>query len=342
MAATLWMRGEGAEGRLAELFRREVEPKVAELEQRRRQHRLGFLLAGCGMLAGIFLVVLLVQNLEHALLGGVLVLVAGLALMRWAERGYTDQVRRAVMPAVCRAIGGLSHDVGAAPDLNFRRLAQIGLVPSHNRERIDDVFCGRHRDTRFTMAEVRLRRVRHSRRRRSHTAFRGLILAIEVPRPVPAQILIARDGGLIGNGLKGWLKGFDGMQRVALPDAAFEERFELYADRPEVALATVTPALCANLVALAAAQDGAPFQAAFADGRFFVALRRRGDQFRIGSVLRSTDRLEDEAARVLHEVQIVHRLIEYLHGERPPLRPPAEPTSAARGRTPAPGPVVRG
>ena len=295
MAATLWMHGD-AEGRLAELFRREVEPKVAALEQRRRQHRLGFLLAGCAMLGGIFLVVLLVQSLEHVLLGAVLVLVAGLALMGWVERGYTDEVRRAVMPAICQAIGDLSHEVGSAPDLNCRRLAQVGLVPRHNRERIDDVFCGHHRDTRFTMAEVRLRRVGYSRRRRSRTAFRGLILAIDVPHPVPAQILIARDGGLVGNGLKGWLKGFAGMRRVVLPDADFEARFEVYADRPEVALATVTPALCANLAALAAAQDGPPFQAAFADGRFFVALRRRGDQFRIGSVLRSTDRLGDEAA----------------------------------------------
>ena len=103
----------------------------------------------------------------------------------------------------------------------------------------------------------------------------------------------------------------------------------------------MTPELCANLVTLAAAQDGAPFQAAFADGRFFVAMRRRGNQFRIGSVLRSTDLLEDEAARLLEEVQIVHRLIDYLHGDRPPLRREVEPAAAAQDRDAAPGPVVR-
>jgi hypothetical protein len=329
------------EGRLAELFQREVEPNLAELERQRRHYRAGFVLALSGMLGGIFLVFLLVQSLREALVGGVLALVLGLALMRWVQRGYTDQVRRTVMPAICRAIGGLSHAVGSAPDLDLRRLAQVGLLPSHDRERIDDVFCGDHRDVGFTMAEVRLRRVRYSRRRRSHTVFRGLIFAIDVPRAVPARILIARDGGLIGNGLKGWIKGFEGMRRVALPDEGFEARFEVYADDPEAALATVTPALCANLAALAAAQDGAPFQAAFADGRFFVAMRRRGDQFGIGCVLRSTDQLEHEAGRVLQEVQIVHRLIDYLHGERPALRPPAEP-APARARKGTPGPVVRG
>ena len=330
-----------AERRLFELFRREVAPKLAALERRRRQHRLGHLAALAGMLGGIFVVFLLVQNLQHGLFAGVLVLVAGFWLMQWAQRSYTDQVRKAVMPAICGAIGDLSHGVGAAPDLNLDRLAQIGLVPGHTCERIDDVFCGRHRGTRFTMAEVRLRRVRHGRRRRSSTVFRGLIFGLDVPRAVPARILIAKDGGLIGNGLKGWLKGLGGMQRVALPDEAFEARFELYADRPEVARATVTPQLCANLVALAAAQDDAPFQAAFADDRFFVAMRRRGDQFGVGSVFRSTALLEQEATRLLQEVRIVHRMIDYLHGDRPPLDAAADPAAADRGRSKEPGPVVR-
>ncbi len=329
------------EGRLADIFQREVEPNLAELERQRRQHRAGFVLALAAMLGGIFVVVLLAPGLREALFGGVLVLALGLYLMRRAQRGYTDRVRRTVMPAICRAIGDLGHDVARAPDLDLRRLAQVGLLPRHNRERIDDVFRGQHRDTGFTMAEVRLRRVRYGRRNRSRTVFRGLVFAIDVPRPVPARILIARDGGLIGNSLKGWIKGFAGMQRVALPDADFEARFEVYANDADAARAAVTPALCANLVALAAAQDRAPFQAAFADGRFFVAMRSRGNQFGLGCVLRSTDQLADEAARVLEEVRIVHRLIDYLHGERPPLRPAAEPPAPARDRKRTPGPVIR-
>jgi Protein of unknown function (DUF3137) len=310
------------------------------LERCRRQHRLGYVAALAAMLGGIFVVFLLVQDLRDAMFAGVIVLAIGLVAMQWAQRRYADRVRRAVMPAVCGAVGDISHDVGTAPDLDLDRLAKVGLVPRHDRQRIDDAFCGRHRDTGFTMAEVRLRRRGGGRRRSSRMVFRGLVFAIEVPRPVPGLILIARDGGLIGNGLSGWMKGFEGMQRVALPDEAFEASFEIYADRPEVARATVTPALCANLVALAAAQGGAPFQAAFADGRFFVAMRKRGDRFRVGSLFRSTDQLESEAACLLGEVQIVHRLIDHLHGDRPRLEPAVKP--AAEDRDEAPGPVVRG
>jgi hypothetical protein len=329
-----------AERRLLELFRREVAPNLATLARRRRRHRLCYLAALVGTLGGIFVVFLLAQSLQQGLFAGAIVLVGGFLLMQWAQRSYTDQVRKAVMPAICGAIGDLSHGVGAAPDLNLNRLAQIGLVPGHTYERIDDVFCGRHRGTRFTMAEVRLRRVGHSRRRSRRTVFRGLIFALDVPREVPARILIAKDGGLVGNAVRGWIKGLGGIQRVPLPDKAFEARFELYADRPEAARAAVTSELCVNLVALAEAQDDAPLQAAFADDRFFVAMPRRGDQFGIGSVFRSTALLEQEAARLLEEVGIVHRMIDYLHGDRPPLRP-AKATAADRGQDEQPGPVVR-
>ena len=321
MAAVLSQAvAEQAERRLPQLFQSEVAPHLAALEATRRRYRLAYLAALLGMLAGVFAAVLLLQSLQHLLIAGLVVLVAGFGAMRAIERAYGRRLREAVMPSICGAIGDLRHQVGTA-HLDFDRLEAIGLLPGYNRRRIDDVFQGSHRGTGFMMVEVHLRRVRGFRRRSSRTVFRGLIFAIDVPRPAPGVILIARDGGVIGNGLRGWLKGFSDMRRVTLPNGAFEERFEVYADRPDAAPATVTPELCANLVALADAEGAAPFQAAFADGRFFLALRRRGDAFHIGSIFRSTDRLAEEAARLLAEVQIAHRVIDYLHGDRPQLAP---------------------
>jgi hypothetical protein len=242
------------------------------------------------------------------------------------------------MPAICGAIGDIRHDTGAADDLDLDGLARIGLVPGHNRRQIDDVFRGRHRATEFATAELRLRRVRRYGRRDSRTVFRGLIMAIAMPHPTAARILIASDAGRIGNRLEGWIKSIGTMRRVALAAPDFEARFEVYADRPEAALATMTPKLCANLVALADAHHGAPFEAAIDAGRLFVALPKRGDLFRIGSLFRSTDALEEDAVRVLHDVQIVHRLIDYLHGDRPP------PGAGASQRASQPAdrePVVR-
>ncbi len=330
MAAVLPRSRSGrAESRLSGGFERLVAPGLAALEGARRRYRLGYGVALAAMLAGIFLVFLWVRDLSHALFAGGVVVAIGFVLMQLAQRGYGVQVRRAVMPAICEAIGDIRHDTGAADDLDLDGLARIGLVPSHNRQRIDDVFRGHHRATGFTMAEVRLRRVGRHNRRRGRTVFRGLIIAVAMPRPATARILIASDAGRIGNRLEGWVKSFGAMRRVALPDPSFEAHFEVYADRPEASLATMTPELCANLAALAAAHDGAPFEAAITAGRLFVALPKRGDLFRIGSLFRSTDALEEDAAAVLHDVQIVHRLIDTLRGDRP--RP--EPDVRAPQRT---------
>jgi hypothetical protein len=305
------------DGSLSALFERSVAPRLGDLEQRRRRLRGRYLLILAGMLGGIVLALLWRQDLPYGLFVGVAVLLVGSALLQHTQRSYANEVRRTVMPAVCAAIGDIAHGTGSAPDLDLDFLREIGLVPGHNRRRVDDVFHGRHRQTGFTMAEVRLRRERRSGKRSSQTVFRGLIFAIDVPRPIAGRILIARDGGLLGNGIKGWLKRFSGMQRVALPHDAFEARFELYADQPEPAREIVTPVLCDSLVALAKAHDGAPFQAAFVDRRFFLAMPRRGDQFRVGSLFRSTGTLQGELAPLIRDVRIVHRLIDHLHGDRP-------------------------
>jgi Protein of unknown function (DUF3137) len=302
----------------ADLFRREVAPHVERLETERRRQRhscLAVILATGGVAIGS-LIVLWPVNREIAFVLALAVGVLGFALQGYLRNQFSSELRKLVMPAICRAIGGLTHEVGGQTGIDLEELVDLGLLPSHNRRAIDDVFTGRHRDTGFTMIEARLRRRGGGRRRSTRAVFRGLILQIETPMPVPARILIARDSGAVGNRLKGWLKRIGGMERVAVPHPAFEERFELYADRPNLALETVSPAFCDVMVELAEAHAGKPLQGAFAERHFYLSMPRSGDQFRMGSVFRPLDDLEAEAGRVLHDVQIVHRVIDTLHGER--------------------------
>jgi hypothetical protein len=302
--------------RFADLFRREVAPHVERLEAERERQRhscLAVILATGGVAIGALVVIWPVNptiGLVVALALGAL----GFGLQGYLRNQFSSELRKLVMPAICQAIGGLTHQVGGQAGIDLEELTDLGLLPSHNRRVIDDVFTGRHRDTGFTMIEARLRRRGSGRRRRTRTVFRGLILQIETPKPIPARILIARDSGALGNRLKGWLKQISGMQRIAVPHPAFEERFELYADRPDLALETVSPAFCDTMVALAEAHDDKPLQGAFAGRHFYIAMPRSGDQFRLGSVFRPLDDLEAEAGRVLHDVQIVHRVIDTLHG----------------------------
>ncbi|MGH6912460.1 MAG: DUF3137 domain-containing protein, partial [Geminicoccales bacterium] len=283
----------------ADLFRREIAPHVERLEAERRRQRhscLAVILATGGVALGT-LVVLWPVNRATGFVLALALGALGYALQGYLRNQFSSELRKLVMPAICQAIGDLTHRVGGQTGIDLEELAGLGLLPGHDRRAIDDVFTGRHRDTGFTMLEARLRRRGYGRRRRARTVFRGLILQIETPKPIPARIMIARDSGAIGNRLKGWLKQIGGMERIALPHPAFEERFELYADRPELAVETVSPDFCDAMVALAEAHDGKPLQAAFAGRHFYLAMPRSGDQFRLGSVFRPLDDLEDEAGR---------------------------------------------
>lgn len=302
---------------LARLFRREIAPHLPSLEAERAQGRARFITTAIAFAVGVPIALALLWSFDPgwAVLGGVLALALGVHVLGGQQRRFRHRVRDLVMPAICQAVGDLRHSAGAAPGIPFDELESLGLLPRHNRRKIDDVFEGRHRDTGFVMAEARLRYRSGGRRSRTRTVFRGLIFAIEVPRDVPARILVARESGAIGNRLKSWIKGFSGLERVSLPHPEFEARFEVYSDHRTVARDTVGPAFCDAMVALAEAHDGQAIQGAFRLHWFYLTIPKRGDQFRLGSLFRSLDGLEAEAERVLQDVRIVHRVIDTLHGD---------------------------
>jgi hypothetical protein len=308
------------DSQLARLFRREIAPHLPALEAERAHGRSRFFTIAIIFALGIPILLAVLWPLDRvwAVVGTVIALVIGMQLLGSQQRRFQHRVRDLVMPAICRAIGDLHHSAGSASGIPFDDLESVGLLPRHNRRQVDDVFEGRQRDTEFVMAEARLRYRSGGSKSRTRTVFRGVILAIEVPRTVPARILIAREAGAIGNRLKGWLNGFSGLERVQLPHPAFEARFEVYSDDRAVARDTVGPGFCDAMVALAEAHVGQAIQGAFRLRWFYLTIpSKRGDQFRLGSLFRSLDGLEEDAHGVLQDLCIAHRVIDTLHGDRP-------------------------
>ena len=116
---------------------------------------------------------------------------------------------------------------------DLERFASCGIVGGYSKASVEDIFVGRHRGTRFEMAEAVLERSQGAGKRRSTvTVFRGLLIALDLPERVEGRILIGRDRGRIGNRISGWLTGFKGLTRVELPHREFESRFAVYADDP--------------------------------------------------------------------------------------------------------------
>ncbi len=309
--------------RLAALYAREIAPQAEQLEAARRKRLRAFYLR-----IAVSLAVLLAAALVGYLAGlperapflsfGGLVALSALALF-WITRPVAAQraaVREAVVGPLCRAIGELEHrrKPGGAFDLGpFRAL---GLVGGFSRKRLEDLFVGRHRGVGFRMVEARLSRGAGGAKRR---VFEGLLFEIEVPRPFSGRLVLVGDKGALLNRIYAALRRrFGGLEVIVPGHPAFEARFEVLGDDPQAARDLLSPAFLDSMVALASAAGRVPPTAAFAEGRFLLALPHRRDLFEIGRLHRSLDHLEADLRSLADEVTTAHRVIDFLHGDRPP------------------------
>lgn len=307
----------------AEVFDNDIAPRLAELEAERQARHKQYRQRLSGAVIGLPLLALLIAYLGGvAILGFVFIgtILAGFLAARFVgqpKRGFRDALRAAVMPPVCRFFGEMQHAHGRSGTIGLSRFSQAGVVGSFNRASVDDVFTGRYREVGFAVAEAKLRRRGGGRNRSQSTVFRGLLVAVDVPKAFPGRILIGRDYGDIGNALAGWFKQFGGLQRVELPHGQFESMYAAYSDNPEAARAWLTPDFLENWVAVAEAYRGSAIRAAFAGSEFLAALPHSKNLFEAGALATPLDRIEEDLHRLLWEITIPHRLIDFLHGERP-------------------------
>ncbi len=245
---------------------------------------------------------------------------AGVWISRPAIR-HRAELKDLVIAPLCRFLGDLDYSRKAKGGFDTGRFEAAGVVGHHTRSKLEDLFAGHHRDTGFRVVEAKLKRRRRGRRSSgSTTVFKGLLFDIEVPQAFACRILLASDKGGLVNRMEGFFRDkFGGMEATAFDHPAFEARYEVYSDDAAAARALMTPALLDSLVALCEAADEEALRAAFVDGRFLLALPSRKDLFEIGKLHRSLEHLEEDVKVLLDQVTLPHRVIDYLHGDRPGL-----------------------
>ncbi|MDR9485540.1 MAG: DUF3137 domain-containing protein [Sediminimonas sp.] len=323
----------------SEVFQDRIAPRLSDLEAERKTY-----LAKARRHAGIALAVGAAFGVLFTLFGsgsdGVGALVAGFgvplafggvaAFVLWNRQTgkWTGSAAQTVMPVVCDFVGDMSHDHEAHKGFALERMQKLGVVGSYTRAEISDRLEGRYRETDFELVEARLISQKSSSTssdddsgdRSSRTVFKGLLMRVAVPEPIPTRILIARDFG-IGNKLGELLGGSSGrgMPKVDTGHPEFEQHFEVYAADPDVARDVLAPGFLDNLLAIAEAEGGRHgaqgMQAGFHDDSFFMALRREGDFLKMGSLSTPMDEIEDDLHRIFDDIATIHRIIDRLHGD---------------------------
>lgn len=311
------------------VYHREIAPHQAELEAG-RQGRLRAFYRRIGLsvpiLAAIAGGLYTIGFLPDQPVWSAVILIVGAVLAGvWISRpaiANRDAMRAVVIEPICRHLGDMAYSRKGKEDFELFRFEDNDVVGNYNRAELEDLFSGHHRDTGFRVVEARLKRRRVAKRSSSRTVFKGLLFDIEVPQPFTCHVLLASDKGGLVNRVEGFFRDkFGGMEAVSFDHPAFEARFEVYSDDPAAARGLMTPALLDSLVALAEAAEGRTLKAAFADGRFLLALPNREDLFEIGKLHRALDHLKEDVETLLRQITLPHRVIDFLHGERPELMP---------------------
>ena len=172
------------------------------------------------------------------------------------------------------------------------------------------------------MVEANLKQRSGGRRKKTRVVFTGLLVEVSVPVSFDGVVLLVGDKGALGNWIVDWLRGsFEGIQPVSLEHGRFEERFQVYSDRPDEAARLLQPGLLDSLIAIADELGERAVNGAFIEGRFLIALPQRRNLFEIGGLHRSLEYAEDDLRRLAVEFTLPLRLIDTLHGERKPLLP---------------------
>lgn len=310
----------------AEVFAREIAPALQAQESRRLQAVALFWKLEAAVLAVAAVAALVLFFLDAhwtliALLVPALALFAGWAVAKVPRLMVKEGLREAVMPPLCRFLGGLAYTRrGSAGTIEPQRLAAVGMLPPATKVTTEDHFAGVWRDTPYEMVELCL--LKEGARtaggsRSDRTIYRGLVLKIGVPLPFEGVVVIRRDFGRLGNQLVELLGSGSGLKPVALPHEAFEKQFEVVTDGRANLDALLSPPFLESLIELDRAQGGKGLTGAFLDGAFFLGLPVRRDLFEFGGLFRSVYRMTDDLHVLLFQATLPRRVIDALHGERP-------------------------
>ena len=324
------------------IFDERIAPRLSELEEKRqailavaKRHAVIALAAGAvlGLMFTFFgsgsdgLGGLLVGFFVPLAFGGV----AAFLLWKRQARKWSGAAAELVMPEVCDFLGDLSYDRDAYKGFPLERMQKLGVIRSFTRSEIGDRLEGTYRDTPFEIVEAKLiseknRSSAHADNnnsdRSSRTLFKGLLLRIGVPDPIPTRILIARDFGP-ANKLGELFGGSSGrgMPKVDTDHPEFERHFEVYASDPSVVRNLLAPGFLNSFVQIAESESGrhgpAGLEAGFHDESFFMALKREEDFLKMGRLTTPADEIEEELHGVFADIATVRRIIDRLHGDHP-------------------------
>ena len=276
-------------GELGDWLERQVEVRADAVKKSwDRVWKAGLVLLP---LAAFFLILVPFETTPKLWLVGIVFALAW-AWTQGPKREAKKRVKTGINEAIAGALGlTYCHDCEETEVFGIAR--DFRLVPKHQKRDFEDLWEGETAGHAFTLHEAHLQEQRGSgKSRRWVTVFRGAIVSIGFERPFHGTTLLARDGQFtrfFGGAKDSITLGGQELQRSAMVDPAFEDRFDVYTSDPAEASWLIHPEYVERLLRLEHIFKGKGSAVAFTGGRMVLALEG-GNMFESGSLDPRADR----------------------------------------------------
>jgi hypothetical protein len=205
---------------------------------------------------------------------------------------------------------GLSFELSPGAPNRMGHFLSLGLVPSWDRAKYEDLLAGRRGDDPFEFFEAHLEEKRTTTDGKGRTrttwvtVFRGQCLVVDFHKEFKGITKVYRDMGALN-----WFAKFGVKEpRVRLEDPIFEKAFEVYGSDQIEARFILTPDFMERLVGLERAFQGKQLRCAFAGGEMLLAVSGK-NLLEAGSMNRKMDDLR-RVREILHDFAAIFLLID--------------------------------
>ncbi|MQX37585.1 DUF3137 domain-containing protein [Roseospira navarrensis] len=310
----------------SQVFQDRILPVVESRQEKRKSlaQKSGLTALAAGSIAAGVIIALWMYTASESFMGpliatvGIIVaaVVVTRALQRKQRAAFDGEIAEAIGPVVCDFMG-IDHfrhgvDRGFLSPDTFRALRLVG---SFNRVTVQDGLEGAWRGVRYRMVEAHLQYRSGGKNRSTRTVFKGLLMRIDTPNPMP-KILFLREQGAVLGWMRDTFTGVSSLERLEFPDPEVEEVYEVYTDDRPAAQAALSPGFGRTLLDLRDAHQGAKgyLAAAFEGRHFYLAVRQKGDFFNLGASDLEPDRFAERCRDALEDLLLPRRVIDTLLG----------------------------
>jgi len=310
-------------GFFAERYTSDIAPRLAAREQDRqtavRHNTYGIVgalvVAAAGAAAGHFF-------FNELFFGLVLSGIVGAMVYAWGGMGLRKLGRETKLMLVEPVASqfGLGFEIAPPAPSEMMEFRSLGLVPSWDRSKYEDMLTGERSSTPFLFYEAHLEEKRTTTDSKGRTrttwvtVFRGQCLVAKFHKPFTGVTKVFRDAGMFNAFLKIGQKG----ERVRLEDPLFEKAFEVFSTDQIEARFILTPDFMERLIHLEKTFKGRKLRCAFSGGEMLVCVEGK-NLFEPGSMHRPMTDLA-RVREILDDFSAVFLLIDSMVERRTPER----------------------